>query len=145
MEPRLHQLQHGRVIYVYDGDTIFIDTGNVGTKVRLASINTPERGHLKYKDAKQFTIEAVLGRWIGLENHRQQWDMHGRRIASVWYGENFALNLSDELRRAGLGVEEPTRAPNPNFLVRSYHPRGILTGDSAVDLLSAIARDDMNQ
>lgn len=136
--PKIHQLQQGRVIYVYQGDLLFVETGNTGHKVRVAGVHTPERGNDLWKESKQYTIDCVLGRWIGLENHRQQWDVYGHRIASIWFGENFYRNLGIELLENSLGNIESNKIPSSSYLLKSYHPRGFITGESSKDLESHI-------
>lgn len=124
-----HNLTLGKCIDVYDGDTIFVVTGNIGMKVRLANVNTPERGAEKFQEAKDYTTKKLKGQWVGLENHGQQWDMYGRRLATVHYGYNtktktFSNNLNDELLDEGLAVSDPTKLPKPML---AAHPRGIIT------------------
>lgn len=133
---RTHQLQWARCIYVYDGETIHVETGNTGQKLRIANLHTPQKGEPNYEQAKQFVKNAVLGRWVGLENHRQQWDTQGVRIASVWYSEGFRLNLATSMKEQSLGVEDPQRNPTP---MRSHHPRGALSLDPATDVRSESA------
>ncbi len=121
-----HNLQWARVIRVYDGDTIFVETGNIGMKVRIANVNTPERGQPNYVEARDFTRKELEGKWVGLQNHVQQWDLYGRRIASVWYGKDYEKNIADELLARGLGVSDPTKMPSP---MRVAHPKGLLPPD----------------
>lgn len=124
-----HNLTLAKCIDIYDGDTIFVVMGNIGMKVRLADVNTPERGHDKFQEAKDFTTKKLKGQWVGLANHRQQWDMYGRRLATVHYGYNsreqtFSNNINQELQDAGLAVSDPTKLPKPML---AAHPRGIIT------------------
>ena len=63
---------HATVYYVVDGDTVDVNV-DLGFKVytkqriRLAGINTPERGQPGYEEAKQFLTEQVLNKVVRLQ------------------------------------------------------------------------------
>lgn len=123
MGEKHHHLQYARVIYVYDAVTMFVETGVCGQKIKLFGINAPRYPSGEWKDSKQFVMETVLSKWVGLENHSQQWDDQGRRLASVWYGEDFEHNLCDNLL-----LRQYSQYEHKHMNVyKSYHPKLILT------------------
>lgn len=76
---------------VIDGDTIDVKI-DLGFKtyserrVRLLNVDTPERGQENYKEATQFTTDAVLGKEILIQTYKS--DVFGRYLANVFYLEN---------------------------------------------------------
>jgi micrococcal nuclease len=97
-------IQGGRVIKVYDADTITIATKLPYDKsklyrmsVRLNGIDTPEI-KTKNKDEKQIAISArdfvanlVLNKYVRLENIKNE--KYGRILADVYIGETHLNNL----------------------------------------------------
>ncbi|OMP29950.1 thermonuclease family protein [Mangrovimonas sp. DI 80] len=89
----------GEVVSVTDGDTFKLLTkDSTIVKVRLANIDCPERKQPFSQKAKQFTSDAIFGKYITIEELKR--DRYGRSIANVFYGDS--LNLSHELVRNGL-------------------------------------------
>lgn len=100
--PFVPKINHGRVIKVYDGDTITIAAKleNGGPKsdvyrfsVRLLGIDTPEmKSHYEAeknlaKKAKEALSEQILGQMVTLENVSME--KYGRVLANVMYkGKN---------------------------------------------------------
>lgn len=99
---------HGRVGWIYDGDTLEVD--GVGT-VRLVGIDTPEkksnrRDHdfilLGADSAAQlrrsgratlkYLIRTVKGQQVRLELESPAWDKYGRLLAYVWLEDGTMLN-----------------------------------------------------
>ncbi|MEM2909798.1 MAG: thermonuclease family protein [Nitrososphaerota archaeon] len=71
----------GKVTAVIDGDTLEID----GTRIRLALVNTPEKGEPGYAEAKEFTKRACA---VGVsavadQDDGQPYDRYGRVVAKV--------------------------------------------------------------
>lgn len=137
LEPKVHHLQWVRVVFVYDSEKLLVESGTQGFRVRLAGFCGPAQGGSKFEASKKAVMNAVLGRWVGLENHAQQWDGTGVRVASVWFGDDFKNNLAEELISQQLGVRAEPEHPNLHHLKRLYHPRGVLTGDYMTDILPA--------
>lgn len=96
--PFVPKINHGRVIKVYDGDTITIAAKleNGGSKsdvyrfsVRLLGIDTPEmKSHYEAekklaKKAKEALSEQILGEMVTLENVSME--KYGRVLANVMY------------------------------------------------------------
>lgn len=81
------KLEYHRVRWVIDGDTIVLDNG---TKVRYASINTPEIAHEGKpgepygKTAWRANKKLVKGREVLLELAEQPRDRYGRLLAYVF-------------------------------------------------------------
>jgi micrococcal nuclease len=98
---------HGTVLWIYDGDTLKIDT--IG-KVRLIGIDTPERENSQrdqylikqgisaarqrqiYQLAKEFNIEQVKGKKVTLSLEDTPRDRHGRLLAYVHLPDGQLLN-----------------------------------------------------
>ena len=98
---------HGRVAYVYDGDTIRVS--GIG-KVRLLGIDTPEhaasdrdRFYRRWNirpatlrrvasAARSFVARAAGGRDVTLELGRQTRDSYGRILAYVYLPDHSLLN-----------------------------------------------------
>lgn len=74
---------------VIDGDTFVIDNA---TSVRLLGINTPERGEIYYKEAKDFLENFSLNKTVGLEFGKEKKDKYGRTLAYVII-DNKNINL----------------------------------------------------
>lgn len=86
--------QAGKVVAVYDGDTITIlDTSNNSQiKVRLRSIDCPEKrgGQAFGERAKQFTSEHCFGKYVQLVDTDK--DRYGRTLATVILPSGDTLN-----------------------------------------------------
>lgn len=87
---------------VVDGDTIdvAVDLGFKVTtrqRVRLARIDTPERGQSNYLTAKDFVKNSVLGKSVTITTNKvSKW---GYYLAEVMFDDK---NLNDELVNVGL-------------------------------------------
>jgi len=80
------------VIYVIDGDTIVLESGEV---VRYLGIDTPETVHPS-KDTKCYGPEAsernrqlVEDKWVRLETDQTDRDAYGRLLRYVYVGHTF--------------------------------------------------------
>lgn len=88
---------------VVDGDTIdvAIDLGfkiQTRQRVRLARIDTPERGQVNYQTAKDFVKNVVLGKSVTITTNKvSKW---GYYLAEVMLADG--RNLSDTLAQAQL-------------------------------------------
>ncbi len=82
--------------YVADGDTL--DVGS--TRVRLALVNTPERGQAGYREAKVFTAQTcpIGTQALVDEDDGQTGGSYGRTIAVVYC---VGVNLNEALLRSG--------------------------------------------
>ena len=92
-----------KVKFVYDGDTVLLDSGE---KVRLLGINSPEVAHrgeeseFKARTAWRFTREKVTGTQVRLEYDSEKQDRYGRLLAYVFLKNGDMLN--ERLVREGL-------------------------------------------
>ncbi|RMA66559.1 thermonuclease family protein [Ulvibacter antarcticus] len=93
------QVLSGKVIAITDGDTFKLMTiDSIIHRIRIASIDCPEKKQAFSKRAKQFTSDAVFGKNIIVEVAST--DRYGRLIAKVHYNDSLVLN--EELLRNGL-------------------------------------------
>lgn len=79
---------HVTLVRVIDGDTVVVDIDlgmrmwAKGVPVRLAGINTPERGQPGYADATAKLRELTAGKSIALHSH--EWDKYGRIVGTLF-------------------------------------------------------------
>lgn len=88
----------GRVVNVADGDTITVRDGSENYRIRLASIDAPEKGDgsdrpgQPYGEAsRRFLAAEVAGKDVTLECFEE--DRYGRHICNVLMGEITANQL----------------------------------------------------
>ena len=72
----------GKVIGVADGDTVTILVNKQPVKLRLASIDCPEKKQAYGQVAKKFTSEAIFGKSV--QARITDTDRYGRKIAFVF-------------------------------------------------------------
>jgi len=88
----------GKVISIADGDTFTLLLDDQTTvKVRLASIDCPERNQRYAGRARQFLSDAIFRRQVTVVVDSK--DRYGRSIGWVYYDDK---NLNEELLKAGL-------------------------------------------
>jgi micrococcal nuclease len=87
-----------KVVAVSDGDTINVILDGVETRVRLASIDAPEKSQAYGQKAKEFTSSKCFGQTVKLRI--TDTDRYGRKVAFVTLPDGSSLNT--ELVRAGL-------------------------------------------
>ena len=132
--PYIPPVTAGKVVKVYDGDTITIATRMPGSNtlyrfsVRLAGIDCPEiKSHSASEKevaqlAKQFVREQVMGKIVSLEN--VEMEKYGRLLAQVWYYHNFEhLCLNEELckQRLAVAYDGGTKISPDNW--KEYHDK----------------------
>lgn len=90
-----------RVSRVIDGDTF---TCSGGRRVRLLSIDAPERGQRPAGDSATAALQRLIHRdvAVALELGRDSVDRYGRTLAFVWLEDGRLVN--EELVRAGWAV-----------------------------------------
>ena len=91
------------IINVVDGDTVdaVIDLGfktTIEQRLRIARIDTPERAHQGFKEAKEFVENLIGGKEVTIKTEKVS--KFGYYLAEI-YTIN-GLNVSDELLKAGL-------------------------------------------
>ena len=73
----------GRVVAVADGDTITVlDSANVQYKIRIAGIDTPEKGQPFGNRSKQHLSDLVFGKEVHVDWYKH--DPYGRTVGNVW-------------------------------------------------------------
>jgi micrococcal nuclease len=82
----------GIVTKVVDGDTLDIN----GTRIRLALVDTPERGQPGFFEAKKFVESLCLGKKgeLDVDNGQRRGDRYGREIGVVYCD---GLNANEKL------------------------------------------------
>ena len=102
----------GRCVAVADGDTITVLVGKTQHKIRVASIDAPERGQPFDNRAKQFTGDLVFGKAVSVNVITA--DKYGRTVGRVILPDG--RDLSVELARAGLAWWYRKYAPDDKEL-----------------------------
>lgn len=77
-----------RCVHVIDGDTIdvLMDLGfeiSHKMRLRLAGVNTPERGQPGYAEAAQAVSDLILGREVIVRTHKDRQEKYGRYLGEV--------------------------------------------------------------
>ena len=87
----------GIVTEVVDGDTLDIN----GTRIRLALVNTPERGQSGFDEAKKFVESLCLGKngELDVDNGQRRGDRYGREIGVVYCDGS---NINEKLMNSRL-------------------------------------------
>lgn len=88
----------GHVVTVLDGDTIDVMHDEHSERIRLNSIDAPEKGQDYGRRAKQFAQELVGQKEVRVKGHRP--DKYGRTIGDVFLPDGTHVNR--ELVKAGL-------------------------------------------
>lgn len=86
----------GRVVKVFDGDTIEVLVGHEQRRVRLSGIDTPERGQPWAEQAKRALSRRVFGKSVRVNDVGT--DRYGRTVGEV-YADNVCVGC--ELVREG--------------------------------------------
>lgn len=122
------------VTSVTDGDTIEVQIGSVGYRVRYLGINTPERDEVCYREARDANVALVEGRTVTLVPDVENTDRFGRLLRYVYVDSVF---VNEQLVLAGF-AEVVQYEPNLRFAEyfiqleqeavrfnRGCHPTGI--------------------
>lgn len=86
------------VVQVIDGDTFVLGSHK---SVRIAMIDTPEKGEPLYHEATEYVTSLILNRRVSLEPVGAGHDHYGRLLAEVL---SDSLNIGYEVLKAGLGL-----------------------------------------
>lgn len=116
-----------KVVSVSDGDTIqVVDNGGRRYKVRLASIDAPEKSQPFSDAAKQHLSDSILGRAVRVEWRKR--DHYGRIVGTVYYG---IVDVNLEMVKNGLAwhYKEFAREQAPS--VRESYASGELAAKRA--------------
>ena len=92
------QLITGKVIKIADGDTftILLQHDNFKVRVRLVSIDCPEKKQPFSKKAKQFLSQLIFEKKVKVYYHKK--DRYGRVLGEVYIGN---INVNEEMLKAG--------------------------------------------
>ena len=72
---------------IIDGDTVVIVDDTVQYKVRLAQIDTPERGQPWSNKSRQALSSLIFGKVIEVRDI--DIDRYGRTVGDVWFGNSW--------------------------------------------------------
>jgi micrococcal nuclease len=87
----------GKVVSIADGDTLtLLVSGNQQVRVRLAEIDTPERGQPYAEKSKQQLADLVFGRTVRVRSFGS--DRYGRTLGRVFVGD---VDVNAEMVRSG--------------------------------------------
>ncbi len=78
-----------RVTRVIDGDTIEVDMGGVGYRVRYIGMNTPESDEVCFQEATNANAALVAGKTVTLVKDVSNTDRYGRLLRYVYVGSDF--------------------------------------------------------
>jgi len=107
----------GKVVGIADGDTITVLVGTTQHKIRVGSIDTPERGQAFGTRATQFTSKLVFGKTVTVRVVKI--DRYDRSVGRVTVPtEDGPVDLSAELVRAGLAWWYRKYAPDDEELAK---------------------------
>ena len=101
-----HAEWRGRVVSVYDGDTLIVSNEGRGEIVRLAGVDAPERDQPFGLEAKRFCADMVGGKMVRVLPHGDV-DTY-----KVYVGE---LCLNEELLRSGYAWYDPRSGADQGF------------------------------
>ena len=86
----------GKVVGITDGDTLTVLVDRKPVKVRLAEIDTPERGQPWARKAKQALSTKVYGEFVRVEV--TDTDRYGRTVGHIYRGDR---HINREMVREG--------------------------------------------
>jgi endonuclease YncB( thermonuclease family) len=87
-----------QVMRVIDGDTIDVEIGGIGYRVRYIGVNTPERDESCYQPATDANTDLLRGKTVTLVKDTSNTDAYGRLLRYVYVGSTF---VNAELVRNG--------------------------------------------
>ncbi len=96
------------VVSVPDGDSLELRDGR---RIRLHSVDAPERGRCGASEAERFLNQATLGKRVTLTEITH--DDYGRILANVYVGASF---VNQDVVRLGHGKYRATNNPQSNLL-----------------------------
>jgi len=121
--PSLLFAWEGKVVGVTDGDTIKVLKDGKQVKIRLASIDCPEKGQPYNQVAKKFTASLVAGKIVKI--WPTDTDRYGRTIAFVFVVDK---NVNKELLKAGLAWHYKYYSRDPELAKLEFEARSAKRG-----------------
>jgi len=113
----------GKVVSVTDGDTIKVLKDGKQVKIRLASIDCPEKGQPYGNAAKKFTADLVAGKVVKI--WPTDTDRYGRTVAFVFVGDT---DVNKELLKAGLAWHYKKYSRDPELAMLEFEARSKKVG-----------------
>ena len=95
--PRFPKTMHGRVVYVCDGDTVYLKTFFKRHKLRLAGMDAPETAQPYGKESQKYLSDLVLNRTVQVLV--LDIDIYGRYVSQIHYN---GTDISLEMIRSGM-------------------------------------------
>ena len=115
----------GKVVAIADGDTFtLLVQDSIQKKIRVASIDCPERKQPFSQKAKEFISAAIFNQQVQVEV--QSTDRYRRIIGKVTYGNR--KDLASELLKAGLAWHFKKYSKDPNLQALEDHARASQKG-----------------
>ncbi len=108
----------GKVVGISDGDTIKVLKDGKQVKIRLASIDCPEKGQPYGQAAKKFTSKMVASKIVKI--WETDTDRYGRIVGFVFVGDR---NLNKELLSAGLAWHYKKYSRDPELAKLEFQAR----------------------
>ena len=113
----------GKVVGISDGDTIKVLKDGKQVKIRLASIDCPEKGQPYGQSAKKFTSKRVAGKIVKI--WETDTDRYGRIVGFVFVGDR---NLNKDLLSAGLAWHYKQYSRDPELAKLEFKARSARIG-----------------
>lgn len=108
----------GKVVSITDGDTIKVLKDGKQFKIRLASIDCPEKGQSYGLAATKYTANLVAGKVVKIWT--TDTDRYGRTVAFVFVGDK---NLNKELLSVGLAWHYQKYSRGPELAKLEFEAR----------------------
>ena len=110
-EPQSKERYEARVVHIRDGDSLIVSDGQRQRDLRVAEIDTPERGQPWGKRAAQALAGLVEGESLRVEFIER--DRYGREVSRLWVGD---VCVACELVRGGHAWAYRKYLKNPEFI-----------------------------
>ena len=98
---------------VLDGDTFILNNGD---RIRLLSIDTPEKGRCGSTEATQALTTLVAGKPVGIKEERR--DQFGRRMGLVYVGR---ILVNESMLASGWAKPTYDKNSQKDILQAAYH------------------------
>lgn len=113
----------GKVVSVYDGDTLTVRTASETIKVRLIHIDSPERGQAFGTKARQNLSDLTFGKEVTLEGSERD---RYKRLLAVVKVDGLEVNL--EQVKAGYAWAFLEYKPPENYIAAEKKARATKAG-----------------
>jgi len=113
----------GKVVGVTDGDTIKVLKDGKQIKIRLASIDCPEKGQPYSQVARKFTAKLIAGKIVKV--WPTDTDRYGRTVAFVFAD---GVDVNKELLKAGLAWHYKHYSRDPELAKLEFEARSKKVG-----------------